>query len=72
MKRCGLYIRVSTDRQAKVEEGSLKAQNELLTRHIELKNILGGEEWVVVDRYVYADEGRSAKDTQGVVRSTCA
>jgi len=63
MKRCGLYIRVSTDKQAKVEEGSLKAQNELLTRHIELKNKLGGEEWVVVDRYV--DEGRSAKDTQG-------
>jgi len=25
MKRCGLYIKVSTDRQAKVEEGSLRA-----------------------------------------------
>lgn len=30
MKRCGLYIRVSTDKQAKVEEGSLKAQDEPL------------------------------------------
>ena len=40
MKRCGLYIRVSTERQAKVEEGSLKAQNELLTRRVELKNKL--------------------------------
>ncbi|MBI3292420.1 MAG: recombinase family protein [Elusimicrobia bacterium] len=63
MKRCGLYIRVSTDRQAKVAEGSLKAQDELLTRHIELKNRLASEEWVIVDRYI--DEGRSAKDTQG-------
>ena len=44
MKRCGLYIRVFTERQAKVEEGSLKAQNELLTRHIELKNTLNEEE----------------------------
>lgn len=33
MKRCGLYIRVSTERQAKVEEGSLKAQNELLNSY---------------------------------------
>jgi len=52
MKRCGLYIRVSTDKQAKVEEDSLKAQNEFLARHVELKNKLDGAEWVVVDRYV--------------------
>ena len=32
MKHCGLYIRVSTDKQAKVEEGSLEAQKALLTR----------------------------------------
>ena len=63
MKRCGLYIRVSTDRQAKVEEGSLKNQDYLLTQHVELKNKLGPEPWVVVDRYV--DEGKSAKDTKG-------
>lgn len=52
MKRCGFYIRVSTERQAKVEEGSLKAQNELLSRHAELKNKLGNEEWVLVGLYV--------------------
>ena len=32
MKRCGLYIRVFTERQAKVEEGLLQVQDELLTR----------------------------------------
>lgn len=60
MKRCGFYIRVSTDRQAKIEEGSLKNQDHLLTQHVEIKNKLGSEPWTIVDRYV--DEGRSAKD----------
>ncbi len=63
MKRCGLYIRVSTDRQAKVEEGSLKNQDYLLTQHVELKHKLGPEPWVIVERYI--DEGKSAKDTKG-------
>ena len=63
MKRCGLYIRVSTDRQAKVEEGSLKNQDQFLTQHVELKNKMNGEQWIIVERYV--DEGRSAKDTKG-------
>ena len=49
MKRCGLYIRVSTDRQAKVEEGSLKNQDQLLTQHIEIKNRLGPDQWVIVE-----------------------
>ena len=62
MKRCGFYIRVSTDRQVRVEEGSLKNQDYLLTQHVELKNKLGSEQWLIVERYV--DEGRSAKDTK--------
>ena len=41
MKRCGLYIRVSTDKQAKVEEGSLKNQDQLLTQRIEMRKLLG-------------------------------
>lgn len=61
MRSCGLYIRVSTDRQAKIEEGSLKNQDHALTRHVEMKNDLDKEKWVIIDRY--ADEGRSAKDT---------
>jgi len=63
MKRCGLYIRVSTERQAKVEEGSLKNQDQLLTQHIELKSKILQENWIIVGRYI--DEGKSAKDTQG-------
>jgi len=63
MKRCGLYIRVSTDRQAKVEEGSRKNQDQLLTQHVELKNRVNGEQWIIVERYI--DEGKSAKDTKG-------
>jgi site-specific DNA recombinase len=63
MKRCGLYIRVSTDRQAKVEEGSLKNQDQLLTQHVELKNKMDGEQWVIGERYI--DEGKSAKDITG-------
>lgn len=63
MKRCGLYIRVSTERQAKVEEGSLKNQDQLLTKHVEIKTSISGETWDIVERYV--DEGKSAKNTQG-------
>ena len=63
MKRCGLYIRVSTERQAKVEEGSLKNQDQLLTQHVEIKSKLQEEGWIIVDRYV--DEGKSAKNTKG-------
>ena len=63
MKRCGFYIRVSTERQAKVEEGSLKNQDQLLTQHTELKSKILQENWIIVERYI--DEGKSAKDTQG-------
>lgn len=63
MKRCGLYIRVSTERQAKVEEGSLKNQDQLLTQHAELKSKILNEKWFIVERYI--DEGKSAKDTKG-------
>ncbi len=61
IKLCGLYIRVSTEKQASVEEGSLKNQDYLLSQHIELKSKLSQERWTIVERYV--DEGRSAKDT---------
>ena len=61
MKLCGLYIRVSTEKQAKVEEGSLKNQDHHLTQHVEMKKQLGKEDWSIVERYV--DEGISAKNT---------
>ena len=52
MKRCGLVIRVSTDRQAKNPEGSLTNQLQKLHAHIEYKNTVGGEEWSEGGRYV--------------------
>ena len=52
MKRCGLVIRVSTDRQASNPEGSLTNQLQKLRAHIEYKNTVGGEEWTEAGRYV--------------------
>ena len=43
-KRCGLVVRVSTDRQVKVEEGSLKNQLQRLRSHIDYRVSLG-ESW---------------------------
>lgn len=59
-KNCGLYIRVSSEKQASIEEGSLKNQEEQLRRYVQMKNI-DGERWTVVDTYI--DGGKSAKDT---------
>ena len=61
MRRCGLYIRVSTLRQADVKEGSLKNQEYLLRQQIKYRNSLGGDKWEV--RELYKEEGRSAKNT---------
>lgn len=47
MKKCGLYIRVSTLRQADVKEGSLKNQEYLLRQQIKYRNGLGGEKWEI-------------------------
>ena len=46
MKKCGFVIRVSTDKQAANEEGSLKNQLQRLLAHIEYKNGACGEDWV--------------------------
>ncbi len=53
-KKCGLYIRVSTERQA-AEGESLDEQEERLREFCRVRN------WKVVK--VYREEGRSAKDT---------
>ena len=60
-KRCALYIRVSTERQAMVEEGSLKNQEEMLKQYIKMKSGISKETWSIVGLYV--DRGVSAKDT---------
>ena len=45
VKRAALVIRVSTDRQARNEEGSLKNQLQRLRQHIEYKSVTCGENW---------------------------
>ncbi len=62
IKRCGLYIRVSTGEQAKVEEGSLKNQRLALEAFVNSKSGIDGSKWIITDTYI--DEGRSAKDTK--------
>ena len=62
-KRCGLYIRVSTETQARVPEGSLKNQRFALEQFINSRNAIDKEaKWEITD--YYADEGKSAKDTK--------
>jgi len=52
MKKCGFIIRVSTDRQARNEEGSLKTQLQKLQAHIKYKNSVEEEQWVEGKRYI--------------------
>ena len=52
MKKCGFIIRVSTDRQAANQEGSLKNQLQRLRAHVEYKNTACGENWVEAEVYV--------------------
>lgn len=61
MKKCGLIIRVSTDRQAKNKEGSLKNQLQRLKSYIKCKDDFDQEKWVEVEKYVL--EGISGKDS---------
>ena len=61
MRKCGLYVRVSTLRQAEIKEGSLANQEYLLRQQIKCKNGLGAGAWDVTE--VYREEGKSAKNT---------
>ena len=57
--RCGLYLRVSTDRQAQKKEGSLEEQEQRTRAYIASRDAV--ERWQIVE--VYREEGRSGKDT---------
>jgi site-specific DNA recombinase len=59
MRKVGIYVRVSTEEQARVEEGSIKNQVETLTKYVEAENLKDGKWGALVD--VYRDEGYSAK-----------
>ena len=59
-RRCALYARVSTDRQANVIDGSLDQQRDALQSDIQNRVRLGGTgDWQIHDLYV--DEGESGK-----------
>ena len=60
-RNVAFYIRVSTDRQAQVEEGSLKNQQQMLEAELQRRNIHRHGWGVFVDSYV--DEGLSGKNT---------
>ena len=57
---CGLYIRVSTLRQADVVDGSLDAQESRLKAYVDYENSKGDGAWQIAG--VYREEGRSGKD----------
>ena len=61
MRTVAFYIRVSTERQAKVEEGSLKNQEQMLRAEVERRNVQTENWGTFVDAYV--DEGLSGKNT---------
>ena len=61
MKKVAIYVRVSTDEQARVEEGSLKNQVEELKKYVEGENHKQNGNWGrIVD--IYMDDGYSAKN----------
>ena len=60
-RKVAFYIRVSTERQAKVEEGSLKNQEQMLRNELERRNAQTENWGVFVEAYI--DEGLSGKNT---------
>ena len=62
-RNCGLYGRVSTDRQAGIREGGLDAQFGLMDQFVAFQqNQYGKDRWLVVDHY--RDEGWSGKNLE--------
>jgi site-specific DNA recombinase len=60
-RKVAFYIRVSTERQARVEEGSLKNQEQMLHTELRRRNEQHADWGIYVESYV--DEGISGKDT---------
>ncbi len=63
MKRIAVYIRVSTEEQARIQDGSLVSQKSRLLEYIEFQNKRESNWGVLVD--IYCDEGKSAKNMNG-------
>jgi site-specific DNA recombinase len=60
--KCGIYLRVSTEEQAQVVEGSISSQKHRLMSYVDIKNVQEPGWGKVIE--IYADEGLSAKDTR--------
>ena len=61
MRTVGLYLRVSTEEQARVQEGSLVSQRHRLEEYVKSRNAVN-EGWGQIIG-VYVDEAKSGKDT---------
>ena len=61
MKKCGCYVRVSTDLQAMTKDGSLDTQISTLRKFTDIKSSTSGEPWEVTE--VYREEGKTGKNT---------
>ncbi len=63
VRLCGLYGRVSTVRQALIEDGGLDTQFAMMEKQVEINQLKNGKQtWTIVDRY--REEGRSGKDLE--------
>lgn len=60
-KRCGLYLRVSTDLQAQVRDGSLDTQESRLRSYVQSRSS-GAQKWQA--EQVYREEGKTGKNTR--------
>jgi len=60
MKRIGIYIRVSTEEQARMQDGSLVSQKNRIIEYIEHQNKINKNWGEAVDFYI--EEGKSAKN----------
>ena len=63
---CGLYARVSTERQSEVRDGSLDTQIDRLKQYVQFRSPSSKEKssdnWKIVD--VYCEKGKSGKNTE--------
>src|ERR1039458_3628892 len=66
IKKVGFYIRVSTEKQAKLQEGSLVSQEQRLLAELERQNRASEIKTLSIWGnlvHTYVEEGRSGKDT---------
>ena len=60
MNKVGIYLRVSTEEQARIQDGSLVSQRRRLEEYVELQNKREQGWGLIID--TYCDEARSGKD----------